>query len=116
MLGFRIQPNPKKTFHYTVNGTPAGLTDMKIEEMIHGIIENYKANLIGLGVEKKVNLARAMAKNLSVKKGKILQETEMKAIIDELFACKMPEIDLDGKNIITMISLEELDQRFKTNI
>jgi len=116
MLGFRIQPDQEKVFHYTVNGTPAGLTDMNIEEMIHGIIENYKANLIGLGAEKKVNLARAMAKNLSLKKGKRLQETEMKAIIDELFACRMPEIDLEGKPIITMISLAELDQRFKTNI
>ncbi|OQX77825.1 MAG: hypothetical protein B6D64_07680, partial [Bacteroidetes bacterium 4484_276] len=96
-----------------IDGTPAGLADIDVEGMVHGIIENYKANLIELNLDKRVNLARSMAKNLSIKTGRALQQLEMKTIIEELFACKMPEIDLDGEAIITMITLAELEQRFK---
>lgn len=113
LLGFSIKPDEKKRFQFLIDGTPAGLADVDVEGMIHGIIENYKANLIELNLDKRVNLARSMAKNLSIKTGRALQQLEMKTIIEELFACKMPEIDLDGEAIITMITLTELEQRFK---
>ena len=113
LLGFSIKPDVAKTFQFLVDGTPAGLGNTDIEAMIHGILENYKTNLIELNLDKRVNLARSMAKNLSIKAGRVMQQLEMKTIIDELFACKMPEIDLDGYPIITIITLAELEQRFR---
>jgi len=113
LLGFGINPDEDVPFQYLIDGTPAGLQDKDAEGMIHGIIENYKANLIELNLDKRVNLARSMAKNVSIKAGRELQQQEMKTIIDNLFACKMPEIDLDGQAIISMITLDELDQRFR---
>jgi DNA mismatch repair protein MutL len=113
LLGFGIKADGKKRFQFLIDGTPAGLAEKDAEGMIHGILENYKSNLIELNLDKRVNLARSMAKNLSIKTGKVLQQVEMKNLIDELFACKMPEIDLDGGAIITMITLSELDQRFR---
>jgi DNA mismatch repair protein MutL len=112
-LGFGIKASGQKNFQYLINSTPAGLADKDAEGTVLGIIENYKQNLIGLNLDKRVNLARSMAKNLSIKTGRILQQPEMKNIIDELFACKMPEIDLDGQAIIMMITLAELEQRFR---
>lgn len=113
LLGFGIKPDGNKRFQFLIDGTPAGLADKDAEGMIHGILENYKANLIELNLDKRVNLARSMAKNLSIKTGRVLQQLEMKNIIDELFACNMPEIDLDGEAIILMMTLAELDQRFR---
>jgi len=113
LLGFSIQPYKTKKFHFRIDGTPAGLEDADIEAMIHGILENYKVNLIELNLDKRVNLARSMAKNLSIKSGRTMQQLEMKTLIDELFACKVPEVDLDGQPIISMITLEELEQRFR---
>ncbi len=113
LLGFGIKADGEKRFQFLINGTPAGLADQDAEGLIHGILESYKVNLIELNLDKRVNLARSMAKNLSIKTGRVLRQLEMKNIIDELFACKMPEIDLDGQAIITMITLEELDQRFQ---
>jgi DNA mismatch repair protein MutL len=113
LLGFGIKPDGDERFQYLIDGTPAGLQDKDAEGMVHGIIENYKANLIELNLDKRVNLARSMAKNLSIKAGRVMQQLEMKTLIDTLFACKMPEIDLDGQAIITMITLEELGQRFR---
>jgi len=113
LLGFSIKPDNAEKFQFLIDGTPAGLTETDVEAMIHGILENYKANLIELNLDKRINLARSMAKNLSIKSGRIMQQMEMKTLIDELFACKMPEIDLDGKAIIMMLTLAELDHRFR---
>jgi len=53
-----------------------------------------------------------MAKNLAIKSGKMLQPIEMRTIIDELFACKIPEISLDGESIVNIITINELSNRF----
>ncbi len=112
MIGFNIEPNNEKKFRFIISGTPADLTNINVEELIEGILENFKRNRTDLNLDKKINLARSMAKNISIKSGKILQQEEMKIIIDELFACKAPEISLDGEAIISIISIEELEKRF----
>ena len=37
----------------------------------------------------------------------------MTALIDELFACEMPQVSISGKPIIVTFSLEELLQKFE---
>jgi hypothetical protein len=36
----------------------------------------------------------------------------MRTIIDELFACKIPEVSLDGESIVNIITISELWERF----
>jgi DNA mismatch repair protein MutL len=112
LLGFSIKPDEKKSFQFVIDGTPAGMKQTNIEDIIGGILEAYKTNLISYDLDKSVNLARSMAKNLAIKSGKALQNIEMRTIIDELFACKIPEISLDGESIVTIITLSELSGRF----
>jgi DNA mismatch repair protein MutL len=38
---------------------------------------------------------------------------EMKALVDELFACKVPDVSPGGKPIIQIISVEDLDKGFQ---
>lgn len=108
MLGFDIKPDPKKAFQFLVHGTPSGQKQTNIADLVEGIIENYKTNMLELNLDKKFNLARSLAKNMSIKRGKKLQQIEMKSILESLFACQVPDISIDGEPVIRIIPLHDL--------
>lgn len=108
LLGFDIQPESTKSFQFRVNGTPSGLKQTDIVGLIEGIIDNYKTNMLELNLDKRYNLARSLAKNLSIKRGKKLQQIEMKSMLESLFACQIPDISIDGQPVIRIIPLDKL--------
>ena len=111
ILGFNINKLGKNTF--VINGTPADFPEKNISHVLEKIFENYKNNLLNLNLDKKINLARSMASNMSIRSGKVLMKEEMKALVDELFACKVPDVSLGGKPIIQIISVEDMDKGFQ---
>jgi DNA mismatch repair protein MutL len=110
MLGFIIKPDPNEDFQFVVQGTPSGLKLQNVADLIEGIIENYKTNMLELNLDKKYNLARSLAKNMSIKRGKKLQQIEMKSMIESLFACQVPDVSIDGELVIRIIRLNDLMQ------
>ncbi|MFH1119737.1 MAG: DNA mismatch repair endonuclease MutL [Bacteroidota bacterium] len=110
LLGFIIEPFGPNTF--IINGTPADLHDENIQELIENVLENYKKNQLGLKLDRKSNLARSMAKNLAVKPGKALMPEEMQSLLDDLFACRVPNLSPSGKVITVILSIDEIDKRF----
>ena len=81
--------------------------------MLEHLIEGYKNNQSTLKLNKRDSLARALARNTSIKSGLTLSTDEMNLLIDELFACEMPNTSISGKPIISTFTLEELLQRFE---
>lgn len=108
LLGFSIKPDSSKPFQFVVEGTPAGMEVGNVADTIDSILNNYKHSMIELDLDKRVNLARSMAKNLSVKSGKILQQPEMKMLTEELFGCKAPEVSIDGDPIVKVVNIGEM--------
>lgn len=111
LIGFDIREFGQSTF--VIHGIPADMAQYDSAVLLEGLLENYKQNLQELRSDKRENLARSMAKNLSIKAGKSLSQEEMNNLIDELFACKMPYSTPWGKPTISTFSLEDLDKRFK---
>lgn len=110
LLGFLIEPFGQNTF--IVNGTPADFPDENLQVLLENILENYKNNQLGLKLDRKNNLAKAMAKNMSVRHGKALTVEEMQALVDDLFACSVPNVSPSGRIITTLISTDEIEKRF----
>ena len=110
-LGFDISEFGANTF--VINGIPANTEISNIREFIEGCIESYKIGANDMRLDKKTNLARSMAKNLSKKVNKYMNEEEMLSLIDRLFACKMPDITPDGKKTYTIISFDDIDNELK---
>jgi DNA mismatch repair protein MutL len=110
-LGFDLSEMGNNTF--AINGLPSETANENGRDLVEGVLENYKQNLSEIKHDKKENLARSMAKKMSVKSGKSLKAEEMTALVDELFACKMPYSTPGGKPTIVTFSLEDLDRRFK---
>ena len=111
ILGYQINPVNSNTF--IINGTPDGLKDTAIQELIEQMLEQYKKNTVDLQLQKKLNLARTMSAQTAVKYGHVLSEREMTALIDQLFACQVPEVSPDGRKIIVTLPLDQLQQLFK---
>ena len=101
-LGFDVSPFGKNTI--IINGTPADIVKGQEQEILEGILENYKLNQQDLKLEKRENLARSLAKNAGIKYGTVLAQEQSEQLILDLFVCEQPGFTPSGKP--TMISLE----------
>lgn len=107
-LGFELADLGNGTF--AVNSAPAWLQDADSARLIEGLLEDFKKEKTNSVAENRLKLSRIMARTASVRAGKQLQPEELQLIIDELFACEMPEIAPDGSKILTILSAGELEK------
>jgi DNA mismatch repair protein MutL len=110
-LGFDIREFGKNTV--VVEGIPADLSNVAEHALLEHLLEGFKNNLAILKLDKRDNLARSLARNGAIKAGTKLSLEEMNLLIDQLFACQMPNIALNGKPVISTFSLSELAERFE---
>jgi len=112
MLGFSISESGKDINSFTISGTPAELINPDINDFIESFLEDYKRNLIDLNLDKRINLAASMATNMAMNYGKKLEQEEMSSLIDQLFACKSPEIGHEGKVIFRILKYSDIESWF----
>lgn len=111
LLGFSIEAMGSRTF--VINGTPERFGERNATEMTEHLLEMFKINQSDLQIDKKQNLARSLAANLAIKYGQILSEQEMSSLIDQLFACEIPNLSPDGKKVLNTVSAVDLHQLIK---
>lgn len=109
-LGFEIEEFGNKT--YLIHGIPAGLTGSHdASSLMEKLIDQYESNIeLQLGIEE--NLARSLAVSAAIKRGKPLEITEMKLLIDQLFACEIPYKSPTGRRCIVTMDLETILKQF----
>lgn len=111
-LGFDISDFGGNTF--VINSIPADIKETEnINQIIEELLENYKKNLSEPKLESYKNIAKSLAKNQSIKHGKILSDKEMNSIVGELFSCLMPDKSPGNKPTLFIYSYRELSDRFK---
>ena len=110
-LGFDVDVFGKNSI--VVNGAPADMEGFNIPEILEGILETFRLNTIDAKVEKHDNLSRAIAKNTCIRYGKSLDPTEMKALLQSLFACENPLYTANGKYVMMTIENSEIEKFFR---
>ena len=108
-LGFLLEQVNPTTF--MVNGTPSDSAGCDAVELVEKILDNYKINRTDLQLDKKLNLAKTLAAQLSIKAQTRLTEPEMQSLVDQLFACSVAEIAPNGKKIYKILNVEEVFQK-----
>lgn len=111
LLGFDLEIFGKNSI--VVNGAPADMPDSNILQIIEGILETYKLNTIDAKIEKHDNLCRAIAKNTSIKYGKILEVEEMKLMLNHLIQCENPLYTAAGKVVMMEVDYNEIEKFFR---
>ena len=104
-LGFVLEQANPTTF--MTNGTPADAAGCDAVALLEKILDNYKINRTDLQLDRKLNLAKTMSAQLSIKAQAKLSETEMQNLVDQLFACNVAEVAPDGKKIYVILNMEE---------
>lgn len=95
-----------------VQGVPADLAGKQSEaNLLEELLEQYKQN-IDLELSGRESLARALARSAAVKRGQALDVSEMRALIDQLFACEQPRTAPNGRRSYLTFELDELERRF----
>ena len=110
-LGFVLEQANPTTF--MINGTPSDSAGSDAVELVEKILDNYKINRTDLQLDRKLNLAKTMATQLSIKAQTRLTEPEMQNLVDQLFACNVAEIAPNGKKTFVILGMEELIGRLR---
>jgi len=110
ILGFDIQHLGNNVI--SLNSQPAGNSSNPVE-ILETLLEEYKGKQTDPSIGAKEKVASAMARASAIPYGKVMVQSEMEDLFDTLFACSAPNYSSTGKPVINIITLEELDKRFK---
>ena len=110
-LGFDIRDLGNNAI--IVNGMPATVKNAVLKEVIEEMLEIYKSFEGDLHLEAKEKIARAVARASAIPYGKVLEQEEMRNLVDQLFACSNPNYSPSGKQVISIISSEEIEKTLK---
>jgi DNA mismatch repair protein MutL len=111
LLGFKIKLSGKNKI--TITGRPSGSDPSNTVEMLEILLEDYKTTEEAPSTGAKERLASAMAGASAIPYGKMLTQGEMENLFDTLFACQAPNYSPRGKPVISILTLEDIDKRFK---
>lgn len=109
-LGFDIQDFGADSL--VVHGIPADFEEStNVQKVVEDLLEQYKLD-VDLALDTKERIAQSMARTAAIKRGQLLSPTEMKELIDQLFACAVPYKNPKGRNCFITYELDELEKRF----
>ena len=111
ILGFSFQHSGKNKI--TITGRPADSSSSDPLEILEILLQDYKNTQAEPSISAKEKVATGMACASAIPYGKVLSQGEMEDLFDTLFACKSPNYSPKGKPVISIISLEDIDKRFK---
>ena len=111
LLGFKLEYSGNNKI--TIKGRPAGSESSDPLEMLEILMEDYKTTKSDPLTGAKEKIASAMAVASAIPYGKVLAQSEMEGLFDTLFACKSPNYSSKGKPVLSIITLEDIDKRFK---
>ena len=111
ILGFTIQFAGKNKI--LLKGLPSNSEFSDPAEMIEILIEDYKSTRVDPSSGTREKLAAAMAASSAIPYGKILAGSEIEDLFDNLFACSAPNYSPKGKPVIHIITIEDIDKKFR---
>ena len=111
-LGFDIAPFGTDTI--VVNGVPEGYSAEagKVQTMIGDLLLVLSEDHNALEEMMAANMAAKFARLGSLSGDSVTNPAEAQRLIDQLFACENAEYTGNGRRIITIIPMDELDKRF----
>jgi DNA mismatch repair protein MutL len=109
--GFGIREFGKNTI--LVEAIPSDCVEENISDLFENILEGLKSETDDGKTRMQVRVAKSLAKSMSASRRSKLQMEEMEGIMEQLFACKAPDLTPDGNPTMMVISFDELNKKFK---
>jgi DNA mismatch repair protein MutL len=93
-LGYTIEPFGKESF--IIQGTPGDTGQGDEKSALENLLEQYKHFTSEIRFSRREKLIRTLARQHAVRPGAILDEKEMRMLVDSLFACAQHNITPGG--------------------
>jgi DNA mismatch repair protein MutL len=110
LLGFDLKVFGKNTV--VIEGVPPDVKGGQEERIIQDMLALYREYQQHAPMDVRDNLAKSFSCRSAIKAGDPLSEQEMRSLIDQLFATKVPYVCPHGRPVVLRISIDELDRRF----
>lgn len=98
---------------YQVTGVPAHFSSDSVISLLRSLVEMAKTTALESSTAIHEIIALSLAEASSLKSGQSLSRDEMSDLINRLFACSNPNYTPDSKIIMTIISQEEIQAKFR---
>ncbi len=109
-LGFSLKFFSSSTI--IIDGVPLDVKPGKERTILQDIIDAFKEDEHGIPLEPYERLAKSFACKAAIKAGDSLKGSEIHALINQLFSCKMPFSCPHGRPVTIKYPLSDLDRRF----
>ena len=111
-LGFDITPFGVDTI--VVNGVPEGFSAEagKVQAMVSDLLFVLAEDHNALPEMMTANMAGRFAKLGAHSGDPVTNPMEAQRLIDQLFACENSEFTSNGRRIITLVPMDEIDRKF----
>ncbi len=109
-IGFEIKF--KKDFGIEITGVPPEVKVGTEVQTLNEILSEYRKNERETELDLIHNIAASFSCKTAIKAGDKLTESEMRILVDQLFATSMPYVCPHGRPIVIKIPLKEFDRRF----
>jgi DNA mismatch repair protein MutL len=110
-LGFDIRDFGKNTF--IISGTPGVLDVSSPGLIVEKLLDEYKHSPVDARSKAKEQIAISLSKASALDYGTELKQEEVDHLIDHLFACATPNFSPDGKKVLTIIPIMDIEKSFK---
>jgi DNA mismatch repair protein MutL len=94
-----------------ISGIPMHTNESMIRQLMEEIVHAFQEGLSD-SFSQNDTLAKSMARSLAVKNGAFLSDKEMEALVNNLFACKDPNVSPFQKPTFITLSVDEIDKKF----
>jgi DNA mismatch repair protein MutL len=95
-----------------ISGLPVGVTESEVSAILEQLVTDLQEEVPDSCFSQMDNMAKSMAKSMSVKTGTYLTEEAQESIVNKLFACKESSISPFNKTTFITLSVEDLDKKF----
>ncbi len=110
LVGYEIEPFGQDDF--IIQGIPADMTGGNEKQVIELLLEQFKHFSSDMKVSRREKVVRCLARQQSIKAGKLLELPEMLRIAEQLFACDVPGLSPGGYNTFAEFKEDELERMF----
>lgn len=98
--------------HIVVSGLPVNVAESEVSILLEFMINDLQQEVPDSSFSQNDRIAKSMARSLAVRTGTALTEKEQENMVNNLFACKEPDVSPFNKPTFITISVEDLDKRF----
>jgi DNA mismatch repair protein MutL len=95
-----------------ISGIPVNTNEREITIILDQLISDLQQEIPESNFSQNDALAKSMAKSMAVKTGTYLSQKEQENLVNDLFACKEPNVSPFNKPTFITLTVDDLDKKF----